>query len=360
MVSKTSAQEPKKAEKKPAQKKVSAKAAAPKKTAVKTEVKKVEEKVLNRQIPVKENVNPVEQVLEIKAHNEEKKASKKAAKTVKKTVKTEAAPVEKKENKAAVKRDAVLAVKNSAQQAAVRKLAEMKEDLAAKPKCCCAFGKDGAWAAWARVYKNIFNYKGRTSRYEFWSFMLINLFFALIFGYGASLLLSAYTSLTIGSLYLLVFLIVVILTALSLSVRRIHDTGYSAWNGFYRQLTFSFVALLATVFLTGFVYDTIIHNPSEEESWWLNASATGCLLLLTAFLLIISYYSTKIGIAVAYFESETSDNEYGKVSYNEKCHKMLTLRYAALFCVTVSLLYTLSLVIGIISSFISGTQMPNL
>ncbi len=344
MVSKTSVQEPKKAVKKPAPKKVSSKAAATKKPAI----KKVEEKVLDKQIPIKENVNPVEQVLEIKAHNEEKKASKKAAKTVKKAVKTTSAPVERKENKAAVKRDEVLAVKNSAQQAAARKLAEIKADLSAKSKCCCC--KDGAWAAWARAYKNIFNYKGRTSRYEFWSFTLINLFFALIFGIGGALLLSEFVSLTVGILYFSVFLIVSVFVGLSICVRRIHDTGHTAWKGFYRPLVYAIFAFIVTVIMCGIAvaYDKQNYEPSSL-SWYVSLSG----LLIAFTILIICYYSTKIGIVVSYYESDEKDNEYGKVVYNDERHKMLGLKYTVWCLVIIS---TISFIAGLISGYMKAAQ----
>ena len=343
MVSKTSVQEPKKAVKKPAPRKVSSKAAATKKPAV----KKVEEKVLDKQVPIKENVNPVEQVLEIKAHNEEKKASKKVAKTDKKAVKTAAAPVEKKENKAAVKRDEVLAVKNSAQQAAARKLAEIKEDLSVKSKCCCC--KNGAWAAWARAYKNIFNFKGRTSRYEFWAFTLINLFFALIFGLGGTLLLYAFVSSKIGISYLLVFLLVSFLVGLSISVRRIHDTGYSAWKGFYRPFVYTMFAFIVAIVLCGIVAAFDMQNNYESSPWLVSL----CGLLIACAILIICYYSTKIGVVVSYYESEEKDNEYGKIAYNDEKHKMLGLRYTVWFLVIIS---TISFIIGVISGYAEATH----
>ena len=358
MVNKTSVQEPQKAVKKPAPKKVSSKAIAPKKAVVKSEIKNVEEKLIDKQVPVKEDVNPIEQVLAIKSRNEEKKANTKAAKTLRKPVKKNSAPAEEKGNKVSGHREKVLEVKNTAQKVASRKLADENAAVSAKETTCCSCCKNGAWAAWTRVYKNIFNYKGRTSRYEFWSFMLINLFFALIFGYGVSLLFSLFTSLEIGTLYLAVFLAVSFLAILSLSVRRIHDIGYSAWNGFYKQLTFSFIAFLITIILTGFVAAS--QNQTGGENWWGIVSVDACLLLLAASFLVISYYSTKIGIAVTYFEGKATDNAYGKVLYTDENYKMLSLRYASIFCVTVSVLYTISFIIGIISGYMSASQANNL
>lgn len=353
MVNKTSVQEPQKATQKPAAKKVSTKAATSKKAAVKTEAKKVEEKVLNKQVPVKENVNPVEQVLEIKAHNEEKKAAKTASKTTRQKVVAKTVSGEEKGNskKADVKRAKVIAVKNSAQKAAaVRKLAEMKEDLSVQPKCCCKlFTKDGAWAAWANAFKNIFNYKGRVSRYEFWSFMLINFFFTIIIGYGGFVALTGFVSPLVSLLYLFLFLVTVILTALSLSVRRIHDTGHSAWNGFYRQLFFAILGFIASVVLAGCVYAGFAEGSMRPNL--MITSAAICLLLIVSFMLIASYYSTKIAILTSYYESEAKDNEYGKLSYGDDCYKVLSLRYAAIFCVAVSSLY---FIIGFISGYMKA------
>lgn len=99
----------------------------------------------------------------------------------------------------------------------------------------------GAFRAWLNVYKNIFNFKGRTSRYEFWSFQLINsfvmvffwgvfhFFLQLLFIFGDHLLPKFFTIMLSGS-------VIYFITNLSLFVRRLHDAGIPAWKGYCRPL----------------------------------------------------------------------------------------------------------------------------
>ncbi len=70
-----------------------------------------------------------------------------------------------------------------------------------------------------RVWSNSFNFKGRSSRKEFWMFVLIQAILALVLGF-----IEGYTGLGLSNYYLLFHF-----PLISLVVRRLHDANYSGW-----------------------------------------------------------------------------------------------------------------------------------
>jgi len=327
MVSKTSASGVKKAAA-PTQKKKT----ASKTSTQKVSTKKVETKVLNTQVPVKENVNPLEKVMEIKAKNDEKKTAKAAAKSSK-MVKS-ATVAEEKGAKITVS-NVSKTVKETAQKAAAKKFNETKEEnVSAKTPCCCCFCKNEMLAAWARTYKNIFNFKGRTSRFEFWGFSLLNIFFvlALVGGIvawmGTPNIGAVMATVLLGTLFC--FVIVELLVYLSLMVRRLHDTGNTAWKGFFRPLVFcwglAILVLIGCVFIVGQYGSTLL---SDNVSIQFSIAAYALLMLIV--FLTCFYYSAKLLIVASFFEEENSNNAYGAVCYHDACYKTKALKYAALY-----------------------------
>lgn len=325
--------------------------AAAKKTTVKETSVKVSEKSkeLNKQVPVKENVDPMKKVLEIKAQNEKKKVAKTAAKAKAKPAKKVAivaAPVVEKGAKAQINRAKTQAVKNSAQKSSFKKITETKVENKSVAKKSSNAPKGGAWAAWARAYKNIFNFKGRTSRYELWSFMLINFFMFIL----ACAILGWFLQTTVPSMATLVglgiFLVVEAFVYLTLSVRRLHDGGYSAWKGFFRPL------IIAGILTAGIYAGSTYVIPSEQvlmesSKMFLAGIFAYCVLFFVA-LLVYVYHTVKIFIVSFFYEGDKETNAYGKAYFNDAYYKAKGLRYTALFY----------MVITIISYVISNLRLP--
>lgn len=264
-------------------------------------------KVLDKQVPVKANIDPMEKVMAIKAKNDEKKASKVAKKD-----------------------------KNNKTTAVV----EPKEEK----KCClCSGCKNGMIAAWGRAYNNLFNFKGRTSRFEFWSFNLLNFIFA---GALVCALLVLIGELGPTYLYmsafgvLALFILVSFFVYLAISVRRLHDTGNTAWKGFYRPTIFSF---LLTVVLSGFAL--VLGQDTNALLANTSALTVTCLSLFVlaffASLFALIYYSTKILLFTGFFE-EDGDNEFGAALYNDKCYKFKAFKYAILYYILVGVVNVIS------------------
>jgi len=296
MVSKKAAGSVKSVSKKTAAKKVSLKSASKKVSSQSVGAKAPVKKVLDAQVPVKADVNPIKDVLEIKAHNAEKKAIKKG-----------------KVQKASVK----------------------EKTSYTTPKSFSS--KGGLWAAFVNGYKNILNFSGRTSRYEFWAFMLSNTIVCLI----AFLLLGISTVLiksetAVLSASLLIF-IVEVLVFLSITVRRLHDTGVSAWTGYYKPVVMSLVTWVLLVILATIIVSVVDNEVLATTLWQIVSVCYGLLFIATIVALV--YYIIKISTVSSYYEGEENDNIYGIAEFNNDYYKEKGLQYTVL-CLTFCLLIT--------------------
>ena len=316
MVSKTSVTNTKKSVSDTVAKKVSkkpAKNAATAKSKVKTAV------VAEKKVSKPAGLNPIDEVLEIKAKNEAKKAAKLAKKSAVSTLQI----TEEKGAKANVNHAKNVTVKKNMQKANAMKFAESKGEAVSQCACCCCVKSaftSGIFAAWARAYKNIFNYKGRTSRYEFWSFALIN---ALVLSLLSLMFISSGFALTV---FLSLVEAVSFFVLLALVVRRIHDTGNSAWNGYFRQWTLSLIFML----FLAWCGDKFVpaSDAISNSSMWIYMANFLYKLAIAVFLLTFYYYFIKIVIVALFYEEDNIDNKYGKVAYNDACYKAMGLRYA--------------------------------
>ncbi len=295
------------------------KAAAPKNTAKKETTKQV--------VPETHNVDVIGEVLNVKSQNDAKKSSH-TAKAV--DVNAETPAVAEKSKKVSPTNAKRSSVKENAKIAEAKKFADMKAhpansvelDETCEQDCC-----GGAWCAWIRAYKNMFNFKGRSSRFEFWSFMLINIFALLLFSLGLEFTTPSLITASLGIVIYLVEFVVF----LSMFVRRLHDAGYSAWKGFFRPLLFSWI-LLVSVSLYLVMYTPT--NPYELQLF---------LVLAAIFLIFYGYYGIKTFIAAGFFEEERNANVYGAASFIDDAHKMRSLKYASIYLLIVIFGYLISL-----------------
>lgn len=325
----------------PAAKKPASKPAVKKVAATPKTTKAPKAKTVNTQVPVKEDIDMVQNVLSIKAHNEEVKKAKVQKKATKVAPKaTVVAPT-----KSVAERNKSKIVKETAQKTAVKKFALEKEIVKDEPKvcrCCCA-AKSGLFGAWARAYKNIFNFKGRTSRYEYWAYALFNMFFACFIYTGLSIVAENSVIKTgqpcswcegVSSVLTLIWLLI----ALSLTVRRLHDCGYTAWKGYFRPAVIWSIVL----FLLSFASKQAQLKAPGIDATGLSVIAMSIgMVVIIAFIAII-YYVCKISIVSGFYEEEKANNTYGAPMYNDDCYKKYGIRYAGLMItifIIVALIY---------------------
>ncbi len=309
----------------PKKKVSSSKSAAAKTSAVsKTNAKKATTKQL---VTETNNVDVVGEVLSVKSPNNAKKSSR-SAKAVEVKAETPAAVEKSKKTVSATTKRS--SVKENAKIAEAKKFAEMKEhpvDIDTIDEACTQGCCGGAWCSWLHAYKNMFNFKGRTSRYEFWSFMLINIFVLLLFSLGLEFITSSMLSTVFG----VVIYLIQIMVYLSIFTRRLHDAGYSAWKGFFRPLLISWVLTFASAFYIA------LYTPTNPYALQLS------LLVAAVFLITYGYYCIKTFIAAGFFEEERNANVYGAASFIDDAHKMRGLRYASIYLLIIIFGYLISL-----------------
>lgn len=259
----------------------------------------------NEEILNKNNYDPMDEVLHIKALNDEKKENailrknaKIATKEVKKASKSYETPKGAKASFANAKRDEV---KENAMKAEAKKFIALKEENEAKDAECNSIIK-----ATLDGYKNIFSYKSRTNRFELWSFMIMNFILALSL-FGLIVYMADKIDYVWTGAFCVLLTIFEVLVLLAISVRRIHDTGRSAWRGFYRPLVLSF--LLYAGFGGYFMYLTKSFAQIEAVSF-AKLLSIGVGAIVAGIVNI--YYVIKVSITIYFVEEDRNDNEFGK------------------------------------------------
>ncbi len=335
--------------KKPAAKKVSesvAKDAAVVKTTRKVTSASKKATVKTGSVPMKENTDVVASVLETKAQNEAKKVAKTIK--VKTAVVNSGASVGKNNGvEAAAVRSKRGALKENVQKAEAKKFMDLKENTLSEQevctgKCCFLSGIKTFFAAWLDGYRKIFQYNGRTNRYDFWAFMLVNfvLFLFITIPYQlanfVALANEQYLPTAVEFVYWGLFF-VIMLACISLYVRRLHDAGYNSWEGFFRPMTYSILGIIALIIVGQ------ISVPADDiattSDWRSSALGWGLIVLL----LINLYYLCKTFIAAAFME-EDAVNAYGEPKLLKDCSKKKVVRYATLYLI-LSIFYTVFLII---------------
>jgi len=105
------------------------------------------------------------------------------------------------------------------------------------------------------VRDNYANFNGRASRQEYWMFMLFNMIFAIIAMVADNILGSTFTvgsgysevSMEYGWVYLL-YSLAIIIPAIAVFVRRMHDVGKSGW--FYFIIIIPIIGAIWLIVLT--------------------------------------------------------------------------------------------------------------
>ena len=123
--------------------------------------------------------------------------------------------------------------------------------------------------------------------------------------------------------------------ALALTVRRLHDCGYSAWKGFFRPV----IAWCIILFILSITSTYIQLETTDINEQLSPISATIGAIGVIALVAVV-YYSVKTCIVSSFYGEEKADNTYGAPCFNDDCYKKYGIRYAAL-SITIVLLISL-------------------
>ncbi|WP_221088059.1 DUF805 domain-containing protein [Deinococcus aquaedulcis] len=119
---------------------------------------------------------------------------------------------------------------------------------------------------------NYANFKGRARRREYWMFFLVNFFISLILSVVSNALgwtLTPDTTNPLRSLGVLdgLYTLFVLVPALAVSVRRLHDTGRSGW--------WQLIAVIPLVGPLVLLFFLVQDSEADENDWGANPKALG-------------------------------------------------------------------------------------
>ncbi len=170
--------------------------------------------------------------------------------------------------------------------------------------------------------KKYFRLKGRSSRYEYWSFTLVNFCISIFF-----LVIDTLTGIN-GMLFSLLYSLLLIIPTLTLSVRRLHDLNKSGW----------YITALIGLNLLSSLLDNLNTETDNEIIWCLHLI---CLLFTLILFIIVLYWSCQKG------NPET--NRYGAPLPEESKKEKHVFTISLILFLSIPLLGVVS--IGLINSY---------
>ncbi len=150
-------------------------------------------------------------------------------------------------------------------------------------------------SAYKNALTNYFNFSGRTSRYDYWAFILMNTIVELAI--GGLVVVSVQLMNFVSFLYSL-FIIIPMMT---ISFRRLHDINKSGW-----LLTGPSLALLGIVIIFTYNMYMEIYNVSVEQFLLSNKFSIGLLIVFG----ILGYFIYLLYLFC--LNGDKSENRFGK------------------------------------------------
>ncbi len=196
---------------------------------------------------------------------------------------------------------------------------------------------------WFEGWKNTFNLKGRSSRFELWTFLLFNAVLAAIVQLKCSYYMSerflraaADAALDLDTIeryianaeiiFYLSFLIPFI-PFCTMLIRRMHDLNKLAWKNYMEPIFMGCVVISML-----FIALTELENTDYAYT---------ALLLSVCFVTIlysVGFYGLKVLIMTMFYRGNTNANEFGAARYNDDTHEEHALNLSciwALFVLTI-------------------------
>lgn len=187
--------------------------------------------------------------------------------------------------------------------------------------------------AFVAGFKNIFNFKTRASKYDYWAFVFANILFSLILLVAGMLLSPLFPIMVLygGIIIYYAYSIVEFIAVLALSVRRLHDTNHSG-QLLWLPVIFGFCMIL------GIVLDTK-----------LQAVVFGTALIAASG---IAFLGVIVWLFILYLrKGQAEENRFGKpVEENQKYDK-----FANIYII----LYVLISIAAGVANYISDNNSKN-
>lgn len=173
--------------------------------------------------------------------------------------------------------------------------------------------------AFVAGFKNIFNFKTRASKYDYWAFVFANILFSLILLVAGMLLSPLFPIMALygGIIIYYAYSIVEFIAVLALSVRRLHDTNHSG-QLLWLPVIFGFCMIL------GIVLDTKMQ-----------AKVFGTALMAAAG---IAFLGVIVWLFILYLRNgQTEENSFGKpVEESEKYNKIANIYIVSYLSISIA------------------------
>jgi len=179
------------------------------------------------------------------------------------------------------------------------------------------------FAVYAKAFRNYFRFSGRTCRYDYWAFTLVNLLVSLLLSIVGSIgSFLAYMSMIYGWL--------VLVPSTAIQARRLHDVNksFSKW----------FILPLVLLFLLIFI------------SRFLGQAGSGVILILAGLFFVFW------GITLIVFtcrKGNPESNEYGEPIVESQSQDKKAKWLIFLLCILPAILLICALIVGGISGYLS-------
>lgn len=200
---------------------------------------------------------------------------------------------------------------------------------------------------WFEGWKKTFTLEGRSSRFELWTFILLNSILAIIAQLRCSYIMSerfikdAYaqgysierieSNISIAEIVFAIATLLPLIPTFSMLIRRMHDLGELAWKKYLEPVAMA----SATIGVLGYALFSI---PDEDHAY--------LSMILSVFIITLFYaalfYGVKFMIKTLFYTGDNKKNEYGKAQYKDVIHEEQALNFIclyALFALTIGLLY---------------------
>lgn len=200
---------------------------------------------------------------------------------------------------------------------------------------------------WFNGWKQTFNLQGRSSRYEFWAFLLLNTVMVVIiqlkcaYTMSERYLLAANAAgysletisrnITIAEVVFYLSIFVPLFPIVSLIVRRMHDLGKLAWPNYFEPLFMSVVVMSLLLI-------ALLELDNTDYAYT-------ALCLSVCFITLIygaGFYGLKILLMTMFYRGDLKANEFGEPQCNDDEHETQALNLSCfyfLFIITIGLLY---------------------
>lgn len=224
-----------------------------------------------------------------------------------------------------------------------------KKKQVTPPVATEALTPDNLIKIWFKGWQNSFNLHGRSSRFELWVFMVVNIVLSMIVQLNCSYVLSPNflrsattkgytleqidTYITAASIGFWLVILLPFIPFGALIIRRMHDLGRLAWRGYFEPIFMGCVVLV--------MINLAVETITDSHLAYVIVFLETCFVTI---LYSIGFYSLKILSLTFFYKGDCEENAFGQPAYKEEIYEDAALNLSCLYfliLLTIGTLYTI-------------------